>query len=66
MLVGTLSPDFKLATGGVIAEAPDLSIDHLATDSLQPVSTDFVSHYDSTGNQMSDHFGLRVCLKTLR
>lgn len=66
MLVGALSPDFTLATGGVIADAPDLSIDHLATDFLQSVSTDFVSHCDSTGNQMSDHFGLRVLLKTLR
>lgn len=66
MLTGTLSPDFKFATAGAIAGAPDLSIDHLAVDSFQPVSTDFVSHCDATGNQMSDHFGLRVLLKTLR
>jgi len=63
-LTAALSPDFRLATAGTIADAPDLAIDHLAVSgALEPVQTDFLSHHDANGAQMSDHFGLRVLLQ---
>ena len=63
-LTAALSPDFRLATAGIIAGAPDLAIDHLAVSGpLEPVQTDFLSHHDANGAPMSDHFGLRVLLQ---
>jgi len=63
-LATVLSPEFRLATAGTIANAPDLSIDHLAIrGTLEPVQTDFLSHHDSNGTQMSDHFGLHILLQ---
>jgi len=63
-LTAVLSPDFRLATAGPIAGAPDLAIDHLAVSgALEPVQTDFLSHHDATGARMRDHFGLRVSLQ---
>jgi endonuclease/exonuclease/phosphatase family metal-dependent hydrolase len=63
-LLAALSPDFRLATAGTIANAPGLAIDHLAVSgALEPVQTDFLSQYDANGVQMSDHFGLRVLLQ---
>jgi len=63
-LTAALLPDFRLATAGTIADAPDLSIDHLAVcGSLEPVHVDFLSHHNAYGTQMSDHFGLRVLLR---
>ena len=63
-LMAALSPDFRLVTAGSIANAPDLSIDHVATcGALQATQVEFLSHYDTNGVQMSDHFGLRVLLQ---
>jgi endonuclease/exonuclease/phosphatase family metal-dependent hydrolase len=63
-LTAALTPDFRLATAGTIADAPDLAIDHLAVSgALEPVRTDFLSPHDANGAPMSDHFGLRVLLQ---
>lgn len=63
-LTAVLSPRFRLATAGPIANAPDLAIDHLAVSGpLEPVQTEFLSQHDANGAPMSDHFGLRVLLQ---
>ncbi len=63
-LTAALYPDFRIATAGPITGAPDLAIDHLAVrGALETVQTDFLSHHDANGAEMSDHFGLRVLLQ---
>jgi endonuclease/exonuclease/phosphatase family metal-dependent hydrolase len=63
-LTAALNPEFRIATAGTITGAPDLAIDHLAVrGALETVQTDFLSHHDANGAEMSDHFGLRVLLR---